>query len=129
MKFSHKAKQLGIKHYDVNMGMMDFDVRFIIGDYKKSLELVEWFHEVKYYAEEPGDPPRGEMFYTPPFCAVIWLPHKPRTADEHGTLAHECVHAVSRMFQWASVPHDLSTDEPFAHAVGFLVRQFKEKVK
>jgi hypothetical protein len=125
MKFVQKAEKLGLKTFDVDMGMFDYTIRFVVGDYKSTIKLVNWFHEDEgWYSDK--DEPRGELFRDGVMCPVLWLPRVPRSPIEDSTLAHECVHAVSAMFRWASIPHDLSTDEVFAHAVGFLVQQFKE---
>lgn len=58
------------------------------------------------------------------FCSegknpVIALPHKPKTATEIGTLAHEAVHAIEDIFNKIGQP---PSGELFAHSVGAVVR-------
>ena len=72
---------------------------------------------------------RGAYFAKPGHCGVLWIPRRPQTAVEHGTLAHEVVHAVSALFEWAAMQHNESSDETFAHATGFLVRAILSREK
>jgi hypothetical protein len=128
MTFNRKAKNLNLKSYEVNMGMFDYTIRFIIGDHKKAIEMMNWFHNSKGWYDN-GDEPKGQCFHIPPYCPVIWLPRIPRTIAERATLAHECCHATMRLFHWAGMPIDMSTDEVFAHSVSYLIESFSKQVK
>lgn len=130
MKFSHKAKKLGLKYYAVDIDMFDYQVKLVIGDHKKTIELVNTYEgDGNWY--DDGHPPRGQMFCTNPqiHTPIIWIPKAPETSAEHGTFAHECCHAVVRLFAWGGLPVDGSTDELFAHAVGYLIESFYRKLE
>ena len=62
---------------------------------------------------------RGVCFYSKDCHPVIALPHKPRTAEQIGTLSHEAVHAIEDIFLKVSQPIG---GEIFAHSVGAVVR-------
>lgn len=62
---------------------------------------------------------RGVCFYSEGKHPVIALPHKPETATEIGTLAHEAVHAIEDIFTKINQPLN---GEVFAHSVGAVVR-------
>ena len=116
-----KASSLGLREVRIHMGMFDFTVLVITGDYEKALRFVAWKFEEEdlNHIDNYGYEARGKTFMRGGYVPVIWIPRRPVTAQEHGTLAHEAVHAVKFMFQWAGVSTD--EDEVFGHAVGHIV--------
>lgn len=130
MKFSKKCKQLGLEYYEANMGMFDYQVKLVFGTEAKTVELVNWFYDdpTKSYFIESAEP-KGQVFHLDAQHApIIWLPRRPATIAEHATFAHECCHAMSKLFQWAGFPHDSSTDEVYAHGVSHLIETFYRKI-
>lgn len=128
MTFHQKAKKPGLKSYDFHMGMFDYTVRLVIGDHKKCIELMNWFHEGDAWYDD-GHEPKGQLFHHQTKCPVMWLPRVPRTIGEQATLAHESAHAVTRLFMWAGIPHDTSTDEVYAHGVSFLYESIRKRLR
>src|SRR5687767_7084327 len=101
------------------MGLFDFGVRFIIGEYAEAAKYVAWFWEEKDaedWANESnlGYAPRGKTLFKSGYVPIIWLPNLPEKPREYATLSHECVHALNHLFDWANVPIDSSTEEVFA---------------
>ena len=73
---------------------------------------------------------RGRYFYRPGYVPIIWIPCKPRTPVEYGTLGHEVLHAVRLMlFDWAGIPLSAQTDEVYCHAIGHAMRKILEALR
>jgi len=62
----------------------------------------------------------GMCYWTEGCHPVIWLPRKPKTPSEIGTLAHEATHAVEFIFRFISEEH---RGEVYAHSIGAVVRE------
>lgn len=122
-------KRLGFQAFDVHFGMFDYSVHVIVGPFANVEKYVRWkIDDPKL--DLSGASPRGMHFGRRGWVPVLWIPRRPRTAREHGTVAHEALHCVRFMFQtWVGMPFDYDTDEAYCHAVGFLVTSILERVK
>ena len=121
-KQSSKRKKLGLKEVCVHMGLFDYKVNFVIGDYKKLNEYVSWKFDYKNFMEnESSCAPRGMCCFRTGYCPIIWIPRKPKTAREHATLAHECLHAVFHLFEWVGLPVTRNTEEVMTHSMSHLI--------
>jgi len=69
---------------------------------------------------------RGVCYISSQCHPLIFLPKKPKTPQQYGTLAHEAVHAVEHIFNKIKQPLG---DEVFAHAVGAVVRETLKQIK
>lgn len=71
----------------------------------------------------------GKIFYseTDDYCPVMWLPSYPTTTEEVATVAHELLHLVFRITNWAGIIYSPSSEEVYTHLLSYLVRQFYEK--
>ncbi|MBI4029091.1 MAG: hypothetical protein HY376_01880 [Candidatus Blackburnbacteria bacterium] len=128
---STKGKELGLKEVQVGMGLFEFDVIFVVGEYLKMEEYVNWKFENKEFQHEHwdiGHEPRGSFFHRRGYVPVIWIPKKPRTPREHATLAHECLHAVFFLFEWANLPMGKDNEEVMTHAMAHLYANVLEKL-
>ena len=106
------------------MGTFDFDVIVIVGDYKTALKYASWKFDDRETDLEGWDMnyiPRGKCFFRQGYVPVVWIPRKPRTAREHATYAHECLHAVFLLFEWAGLPLTRDTEEVMTHAMAHLI--------
>lgn len=117
----------GLTLLAVHFGMFDYSVRVVIGPAPKAIKWVRWYYDDPD-AEFP-ETARGSYFRREGHCGIVWIPARPKTPVEYGTLAHEVVHAVSAMFEWATMDHKPDSEETFAHAVGFLVRAILSRDK
>lgn len=129
-----KAKQLKLHEVNVHMGLFDFGVRFLVGDFDATAKYVAWFWEdedAEAFANDSniGYLPRGKCFYRTGFVPIIWISKVPESPREYATLSHEIIHALFHLFDWANVPIDNSTEEVFAHAEAHLVNGFLKKIK
>ena len=114
----------GIKENTVHMGTFDFSVKVIVGDYKETCRYVLWKFEAPDFdinATNVGYEPRGKCFFKAGYVPVIWMPKKPTTPREHATYAHECLHAVYHLFEWAGLAATRDTEEVMAHAMAHLI--------
>ena len=106
------------------MGLFDFSVVIVIGDYSKMGEYVKWKFEDKDFDPVKWDMnyiPRGKCFFRQGYVPIVWIPKKPRTSREHATFAHECLHSVFHLFEWASIPLTRETEEVMTHSLAHLV--------
>jgi hypothetical protein len=123
---SKKSRQLGLKEVYVHMGTFDFAVYCIVGSYDSAAKYTAWKFEDKNYENFANDSnkgyePRGKTFFKTGYVPVIWIPKRPETPRQIATLAHECLHAVYHMMDWASVPTIVETDEVICHAMSHLI--------
>lgn len=121
------VKKFGLKEIKVSMGLFDFDVICVIGNYKNLGKYIQWKFEDKDFDPANFDLEyecRGKCCFRRGYVPVIWIPRKPKTAREHATLAHECLHAVFHLFEWANLPVNRDTEEVMTHAQAHLVTNF-----
>jgi hypothetical protein len=71
----------------------------------------------------PYPPSMGRCYHTDGWLPHIWLPHKPRTPREIGTLAHEAAHASLWLMDWSHSSATAGDDEFFGHTIGYIVSQ------
>lgn len=121
-----------LKETRVNMGIFDYTVAFVVGDLKYLEEYVRWkFDDKKFSLEEHGGGygALGKCLNKKGYVPIVWLPRKPETPKEYGTLCHECLHAAASLFDWAGITVVSETEEVFAHSVSYLVRSFLTNYK
>lgn len=123
---ANKKVEFKLKEIEIYMGMFDFRIICVIGDFDETLKYVAW----KFEDEEmdgdvinKGYEPRGKCFMRRGYVPVIWLPKWPIKPRELATLAHEAIHAALFMFDWASVPQGVDTEEVLGHAVAHIVNK------
>ena len=106
------------------MGVFDFEVLVVIGDYKTACAFVSWKvgdKEIDFTSLDRGYEPRGRCFFRRGYVPIIWIPRKPQSPREHATLAHECLHAVFHLFEWVDLPLTRDTEEVMTHAMSHLI--------
>lgn len=129
---SNKAKQLGLTEFYVHMGMFDFALYCIVGDYESALKYVAWkFEDEALNPDEAtrGYVPRGQCLFRVGYTPVIWIPSVPGTPREHATLAHESIHAVMHLLDWAAIPVTTDTEEVLTHATAHVVNSILEQAE
>lgn len=109
----------GLQILNIHMGLFDYTVKVVIGAQAPAIKFIRWY--VRDLKVELSPDMRGCFFHRDPFCPIVWIPRRPRTAREHGTLTHEAMHAVSQMARWCAIGHAEATEEVFCHALGHLV--------
>lgn len=117
-------KWKGIIENRVHMGVFDFEVVVVVGDYKTACSYALWKFEDKDTNLEDFDngyEPRGKCFFRRGYVPVIWIPRKPKTKREHATYAHECLHAVFHLFEWANLSINRETEEVMTHSMAHLI--------
>lgn len=132
MEISKKAKALGLQEIDIHMGAFDFTVVAVIGKYEKMTDYIRWKFEDKGFDAaqwERGYAPRGQCFFRRGYVPGIWLPRRPRTPREYATLAHECLHAVYHMADWAGLALTRDTEEVMAHSMAHLINGILKESK
>lgn len=114
----------GIIENRVHMGVFDFSTIVVVGDYRTALAYVRWKFEDKTSRLEESDigyVSRGKCFFRVGYVPIIWIPKRPTSKREHATYAHECLHAVWHMFDWANIPITRDTEEVMTHSMAHLI--------
>lgn len=109
----------------IDMGVFDYQVNCVIGDFSKLEKYCkEKFQDANYELpmESKNSQPLGYCIYKVDYVPIIWLPNKPTTNKEHGTLAHESLHAMFHLFAWAGLPITRDTEEVLAHGISHIVK-------
>lgn len=66
----------------------------------------------------------GMFFNGGEYYSIVWLPRFPINSEEIGTAVHELFHATFAIMNWAHVDLSKDSEEPYAHLLGYLVREF-----
>lgn len=114
------------------MGMFDFAVVCIAGPWESVAEYIKWKFEsddLDIEASNIGYEARGKCFFKSGYVPVIWIPDKPKTPREYATLAHESIHAVMHLFDWAYLAVSVETEEVLTHATAHLVFNILEGLR
>lgn len=126
VKYNSWLKKLGFKEVPVHMGMFDFTINVVIGDYKSLTPYIQYKFDDPHFNTEHFDGGYeccGKTVYAHGYCPVIWIPRIPKTAREHATLAHECLHAMYHVHRWAGFPLDDSTEEIVTHGMAHIINE------
>lgn len=118
----------GMRELCIHMGLFDFTVAVVTGPYANLAKYIQWKHENPTYMQSEAAP-RGRCHFTRGYVPVIWIPRYPKTPREHATLAHEALHAVFHIFDWADLPRTSDTEEVATHAMGFIVASVLEHMR
>jgi hypothetical protein len=116
------TKQTETKWKEIVIPIINSEYKVIVcwGDSKQVEKVLKaWGHDRNDTGSQLTDR-RGVCFYAKDCHPIIALPHKPKTPQEIGTLAHEATHAVRNIFEKLQ---EESSDEIFAHSVGAVVRE------
>ncbi len=119
-------KNKKITERNIHMGAFDFSITAIIGDYKETEKLVRWKLDDKDFQAETWDngyEPRGKVFFRRGYVPILWIPRKPKTTREYATLAHEALHCVYHLFEWANLSMNKETEEVAAHSMAHIVNE------
>lgn len=124
MKEKAWLKRLELKEIPIHMGLFDFGINCVIGKYESINEYIQFKLDDKDFdlaTFDVGYECRGQCMYRTGFQPVIWIPRYPKTAREYATLAHESLHAVYHLFEWASVPMSRDTEEVVTHSMAHII--------
>lgn len=132
---SRIAKRLNLKALDTRMGLFDYTIRIVTGDYNNAQKYASHVYEIDKEGlsfedlEGSENIAHGRCFLREGYVPIIWLPRYPKTPREIATLAHEAIHAVNHMFRWCSTQLSGDTEEVFAHAVSHVVNNILDKLE
>lgn len=121
--------RLGLREVSVHFGTFDYALNCLVGPYKNVEKYVAWKFEDPGYRTDSPHEVKGRYFYRIGYAPIIWVPRKPRTPDEIGTLAHEVMHAIHYLLvDWAEIPFTADTQEVYCHAMGLAMRELLTKL-
>lgn len=121
-------KRLGFQTVDIHFGTFDFTTHVVVGPFVNLEQYARWKLEDPNITPSPAA--RGLHICRYGYVPIIWLPRKPRTPREMGTLAHELLHTIRVMLvDWVGINLNQDTDEAFCHALGMAVTKTLEGLK
>ena len=123
--------KFNLKEIEIPMGIFDFTVICIVGDYENVENYIRWKCEDKEFdlsIWDKGYESRGKCFYRIGYVPILWIPRAPETPKEYGTLAHESLHAIWHLFDWASIPMTRDTEEVVTHAMAHIISTILKKL-
>jgi hypothetical protein len=120
-------KRKGLKEIRLEMGMFDYQVMVVIGPHCHLVPYLRWLYKDPEVTLEQGEYiSLGKCIKQPEYAPVIWLPRSPRTPIEYGTTAHECLHAIFYLMEWAELKPSDATWEVMTHALAWIVANILE---
>lgn len=129
-----KASSVGLREIRVHFGAFDFVAICIFGEYAGAQKYASCKFDLDPGTlwesdEQRAFKPLGRVFYRGGYVPILWMPSPPRTPREHGTLAHEMLHVVGHLIDWAAIPRTTETEEVFCHALSHGVTTVLEALK
>lgn len=123
---NNSHQKYGLKEIRINMGLFDFNIVCVIGNHENCEKYIQWKFENKEFTLDSwdnGHVRRGCVFSKPGYVPVLWIPRKPKTPREHATLAHEALHCVYHLFEWAAIPMSRDTEEVVTHSMAHIINE------
>lgn len=117
------------KTFHIHAGTYDFGINFVISEDKKRTVKYLQFKLGDSYINESHLDCLGKVFDRHGYCPIVWLPKKPKSPSEVGTLYHELFHIVCCIMRWANIPLSSDSEEAYCHLIKHITRQFFEKIK
>lgn len=117
----------GLRIIRVEMGVFNTWVRIAVGPKENIQAYIRWADRKPNWVFNDSDTGfQGMCIKTSGYAPVVWIPRRPRTPEEHATLAHECVHAAFYLMDWLGMEASQNTCEVMTHATGWLVKNALE---
>lgn len=119
------TNKFGFKIKNIEMGIFDYTVCAIIGNYKNIKAFINWKFEEDWFNKKYNNDysPRGQVLHKNGYVPILWIPKLPKTAREHATLAHEALHCVYHLFDWANIPMSRDTEEIVTHSMSHIITE------
>jgi hypothetical protein len=127
-------RRCGLQRHHIHFGTFDFAFYLVVGPYDRVEEYVSYkFNDstppLLANADQGHYAPRGRVFSRHGYCPIVWVPRAPRTPREHATLAHELLHVVVILMNWAALPLGADSEEAYCHALGHAVAASLESLR
>lgn len=114
----------------ISLSIYDYDLNvFVHPDVREYERWMRRKIDRRYSLPENHVNARALFSFRDTGAVCMWLPRKPRTPNELGTLAHECAHVAIHLMDHIGQRVDLENDEPMTYVVGYLVREILGRLK
>ena len=135
MRETWELSKKKVIQFDISEEVYDSDCHVFIGKAEIALDIMNEHLKENYPKEETFSQSDLENCYGTAInfnnkrVSYLWLPGVPKSAGEHGTLAHEICHIVLHYFNQMGFPIDHIHDEPVCYFMKFMVKTFWVKVR
>ncbi len=114
----------------LHLDMLYRDILVVYGDEQQTRDVLRLYfdaEEIDELVEEISFSECGKTVYVKKFNSLlVWLPGRPKTAQEVGFLVHELFHATYAVMCNAGISLSEDSEEIFAYAIGFLAEKVME---
>lgn len=116
--------------YLIDLAIFKRNLLIIFGGKEQLMRELRKYHteeEVEGVLEGFTFKENGKTVYDAKFNTFfIWMPEKPKTAQEAGTLAHEIFHATCAMLENIGMALSDDSEEAYAYTIGFITEKLNE---
>lgn len=119
--------RFGLREIPIRFETFEYDATCVVGPLPKLEHYVQWAFVDKTFTIEREY--EGLFLARDGREPILWIPARPKTPKELGTLVHESMHLVHHMLKWANITLSDETDEVYgfalAHAVSSVLKAYK----
>lgn len=117
---SHQMRtRHGLREIEIDFGAFDYSATCVVGPLKNLPKYVQWsFSDKSFTIDRQYE---GLFLARDGRSPILWIPRKPRSPKDMGTLVHECMHLVHYVMTWANIRLTDDTDEVYGHTIGHVV--------
>lgn len=124
------ARRLGLREIEIPFATFEYYFVLLVGPRAGVEAYMRW----RFDDSDPETDLRPSTFRACVFTSknrapVLWMPKTPRSAEDIGLVAHEALHVVKDLMDWAHIPLGEASEEAYCHALGFVVRSVLEKLR
>ena len=113
-------RRFGLLEIAINFDTFDYRAVCVVGPQKKLERYVQWAFSDKTFSLQQKTY-EGLFLSRDGVEPIVWIPCKPKTPKDYGTLVHECMHLVHYMMNWANISLTDDTDEIYGFVLGHTV--------
>jgi hypothetical protein len=122
-------RSYGFQVIEVRLDVFEFKFQCIIGP-RENIEK----YLTRRWPDIPINPisqtARALTFFRARADPIIWLPRRPRTPKDIGTLAHEVLHVLTAfLVESVGLQLNYETDEAFCYPLGYAIETILERAK
>lgn len=117
--------------FTLSAGTFEYDTNIIISkDLERCANFVnQKFEKTSNLFTSSDFIARGKVFFSGKgHSPILWLPAPPITPSEQATLAHELLHIVFEVTNWAGISLCNHSEEVYTHMLSHLYRQFYSRL-
>lgn len=125
-------RKFGLEEIPVPLAVFGTEILVVLGADTRLAEYLAYTTKLSLESQRERIEKIGDsngLCFENDVSPIIWMPHRPKTAFDASTLAHEMFHAVYKVMLRAGVPLTEESQEIYAYALGFGVKRVLEHIE